>query len=434
MKIGIRREDKNEWERRVPLTPVHVEQLTKSGFKVSIQASNVRIFSDVEYANAGAAIREDLTDCDLVLAVKEIPVKFFRKGGVFMFFPHVCKGQSHNMSMLRRIMEVGATLIDFERVVDDSNRRLIFFGNHAGSAGMIETFHALGRRLEWEGFKTQFAEVKRPVSLDGIDQGCEMVRAVGQKIKKDGLPDSLVPLVVGFAGYGNVSKGAQAVFDLMPHEQIAPRELEPFFKSQNYSSRKLYKVVFEEEHFVRSRDIRKEFSLHEYYEEPERYLGVFEEYLPYLTVLMNCIYWDQRYPKLVTKDWIQKAWASIERPRLKVLGDISCDIEGAIECTLAATDPGDPMYTYVAAEDRIVHGWKGEGPVVMAVDTLPSEVPREASSSFGDMLAPFLHRIVAADFGAPFGPLDLPNEIKKAVIVHRGDLTPNYRHLLRFLT
>ena len=149
---------------------------------------------------------------------------------------------------------------------------------------------------------------------------------------------------------------------------------------------------------------------------------------------MNCIYWEQRYPKLVTKDWVKREWASSERARLKVIGDISCDIEGAIECTLAATAPGNPVYTYVAAEDRIVQGWKGEGPVVMAVDTLPSEVPREASASFGDMLVPFLNGLVDVDFGGAFDSLDLPAEVKKAVIVHRGDLTPNYSHLKRFLS
>ncbi len=428
-RIGIRREDKNRWERRVPLTPEHVAGLLEAGLEVSIQPSHIRVFSDREYAAAGAEVVEDLDHCDLVVAVKEIPESFFRDGGVYMFFAHVCKGQPHNMPMLRRILDCRATLIDYERITDEEGRRLVFFGNHAGSAGIIETLYALGRRFEWEGTPTPLSALERPLELESLEQARVLFGEVGNRIADGELPDSLAPFVVGFAGYGNVCEGAQAFFDLLPHEEVAPERLAAFVTGGEFSSRKIYKVVFKESDMVVPRVDGGEFDLHEYYEHPERYRCVFEQYLPHLTSLVNCIYWDPRYPRLVTKEWLRGAWSAPERPKLRVFGDITCDIDGSIECTVRATEPGEPTYTYLPSEDRTVNGWEGEGPVVMAVETLPSEVPREASSSFGDMLAPFLVRTAATDFGASFDRLVLPAAVRKAVIVHRGEFTHDYRYM-----
>src|SRR5262249_50700309 len=141
MRIGIRREDKNEWERRAPLTPAAIRSLHQQGIEACVQPSNIRIFRDDEYRNAGARIQEDLSDCNVVFSVKEMPIGFFRPEQAFMCFSHVIKGQPYNMPMLANILESRATLIDYERVTDDSKRRLIFFGNYAGVAGMLETFY-----------------------------------------------------------------------------------------------------------------------------------------------------------------------------------------------------------------------------------------------------------------------------------------------------
>src|SRR5262245_16714328 len=231
MRVGIRREDKNEWERRVPLTPEHVRTLVGQGLQVFVQPSTIRIFKDDEYRNAGAAVQEDLSHCDVVFAVKEIPGDFFRNEGSYMFFSHTFKGQPYNMPMLRKLIECRATLIDYEKVTDDQNRRLIFFGNYAGTAGMFETFYTLGQRLLWEGIKTPLADLKRPIEYSGLNEAKTALTAAGQRIAADGLPAELVPLVVGFSGYGNVSRGAQEIFELVPHETIHASELDGFMKS-----------------------------------------------------------------------------------------------------------------------------------------------------------------------------------------------------------
>ena len=156
-RIGIRREDKSEWERRVPVTPKDAANLQKEhGVQVVVQPSDIRAFTDEEFAGAGVTVQEDLSACSTVFGIKEMPKESFQPGKAYVFFAHVIKGQSYNMTMLQRMLDQGCTLIDYERVVDDKNRRLIFFGWHAGVAGMINTLWSLGQRLAWKGIPNPF--------------------------------------------------------------------------------------------------------------------------------------------------------------------------------------------------------------------------------------------------------------------------------------
>jgi alpha-aminoadipic semialdehyde synthase len=122
-------------------------------------------------------------------------------------------------------------------------------------------------------------------------------------------------------------------------------------------------------------------------------------------------------------------WSGDTPPRLRVIGDLGCDIEGAIECTLKCTEPSDPVYVYNPLEGAISSGVDGSGPVVLAVDILPAELPREASEEFSSALSPFLTALAEADFNVPFSELALPPELLGAVIAHRGKLTPDYRYI-----
>ncbi len=168
--IGIRREDKNRWERRTPLIPAHVKELKeKYGIKTIVQPSALRVFSDREYEEAGAVIDEDLSAASVVLAVKEIPMEMFQKDKTYVFFSHTIKGQDYNMPMLKRMMELECNLVDYERVVDDQNRRLIFFSRYAGIAGMIETLHAFGQKLKQQGYSTQLERIKQAYEYDSVE-------------------------------------------------------------------------------------------------------------------------------------------------------------------------------------------------------------------------------------------------------------------------
>ena len=434
MKIGIRREDKNQWEARVPLIPEHVKDLTEyADLKFVVQPSPIRAFSEEEYEQAGAQISEDLSDCPVVVAVKEIPIDFFIPEHAYVFFSHTIKGQEYNMPMLKQLMANKNTLIDYERILDDQGRRLVFFGRFAGIAGMIDTLWALGKRLEWEGHSSPFSICKQALGYVNLDAVKRHYSQLASTILEEKVDFDDKPVVFGFAGYGNVSRGAQEMFDLLPHVDIYPEGLQELFASQHYDKNVIYKVVFKEEHLVRPRSPEKEFELAEYYEHPERYASRFEEYLPYLTVLVNAIYWDERYPRLVTKEYLKKAYTESGQQQLRVIGDVTCDTEGSIECNVESTDSGNPVYVYDPLSGTHTYGVAGNGPVVLAVDNLPCELPRESSAVFSDVLKGLMIPLSKADFRVPFEQLDLPPELKRAVILRRGELTPDYRYMQEYV-
>ena len=191
----------------------------------------------------------------------------------------------------------------------------------------------------------------------------------------------------------------------------------------------LVKVIFKEKDMVEPKSKDAQFVLQDYYQRPENYRGVFEKYLPHLDLLMNTIYWEDRYPRLVTKKWANAHYGPDKRPRLQVIGDISCDIEGSIELTLKAPYPDKPCFVYDPQSGDISDGVEGNGPVIMAVDNLPCELPRESSEYFSEVLRDMVPALGQADFDSDFEGLHLPPHLKRAVITHRGQLAPSYRYL-----
>lgn len=429
-RIGIRHEDMYHWERRVPLIPQHLCELTETpGLAFRIQSSGKRAFSDDEYRAAGLEIVESLSGCPIIIGLKEIPVHALEQDKVYVFFSHTIKGQPANMPMLRRCLDLKSTIIDYERIVDEKNRRLIFFGDYAGLAGMIDTLWTLGRRLAWEGIPNALEEIRQASTYTNLEEAKGAIAAVGERIAAEGLPEEISPLVIGIAGYGNVSTGAQEILDLLPIEEISATAL---LSGVLPNDAAMIKVVFREEDTVLPLVEGKAFDLQEYCDHPERYRAGFERYLPKLHALANCIYWKPKYPRLVTAEAIRRLYAG-GQPTLRVIGDISCDIEGAIEITVKGTEPDDPVYVYDPATGEVRSGVEGTGPVMMAVEILPTELPREASSYFSAILKGFVPAIAAADYTVDFDALQLPPELKRAVICHRGELTPDYRSIEKHL-
>jgi alpha-aminoadipic semialdehyde synthase len=429
--LALRREDKNRWERRTPLTPAQVATLKQQHqINVLVQPSAIRAFAEAAYTAAGATVQEDLAAAQVVLAIKEIPPELLQPHQTYLFFSHTIKGQAHNMPLLRRLLELKCQLLDYERVVDDHNRRLIFFGNYAGYAGMIDTLRALGQRLAWEGVANPFTMIQPTYEYPDLPAAQSAIRQVGQHIVEAGLPPQLTPLVIGVAGYGNVSRGVQAILDLLPTQPITPAQL---LALTDFDRNIVYKVVFKEEDTVEPVAENQPFNLQEFFQQPELYRSQFEQYLPHLSVLVNCIYWSPRYPRLVTKAAARQLYQGDSTPRLRVIGDISCDIEGGIEPTLTATEPDAPYFVWNPDTDTATDGVARIGPVIMAVDNLPCELPLESSTSFGEALLPFVPTLAACDFSAPLASCGLPPELKRALIVYHGELTPDYQYLEKFL-
>lgn len=427
-KIGIRYEDKYLMERRVALVPGHVAELCKNGVEIEVVRSEKRIFKDEEFEKAGARLVDEVTDSDIVIGVKEMPIGYFKKDKTYIFFSHTIKGQPYNMPLLKDIMDSGASLIDYEKIEDEQGRRLIFFGRFAGLAGMINSLWALGQRWQRIGIDSPFLKIQQTHQYNSLEDAKEVVKEAGDFIRENGLPENVTPLTIGITGYGNVSKGAQEILNLLPVVEISPEELLMQKNRKDISNSVIYKTVFKEEHLSKPVEASRTFELQEYYDHPELFESQFEKYIPHMTVLMNCMYWDDRYPRIVTKNYLEKLYQA-GTPKLTVVGDVTCDPDGSIEALHTGTEIEDPVFVYNPFTRLHAMGFEGKGLLIMGVDILPSELPREASQTFSDALIGFLPEIVNTDFDVSFENLKLPAPIKKAMIVFKGNLTPDYEYL-----
>jgi len=415
------------------LSPDQVHELVdKFNIKVIVQPAGQRKFTNEEYSNAGAVLKENLSECNIVFGVKEVPFDDLIEEKTFMFFSHTIKGQEYNMPLLKQILDKKITLIDYEPVVNEKGKRIIYFGHFAGYAGMIDSLWILGRRLKYEGFSTPLEKIKQAVDYSSLEEAEASIAEVGNEIKDKGLPENLTPLITAFTGRGNVSKGAQIIYDLLPVRKISPSEVKTLVKSGGYSNKVLYSVEFYSSDIYQRTD-GGEYERAHFQKHPELYKSNFEDYLPYIAMLINGIYWSPEYDRLVTVDFIRKSFSSGGSIPLRVIGDITCDIRGSIELTLKSTRYDNPCYVFDPETGEINDGWEGKGPVILAVDKLPTELPREATASFGSVLLPFVPSLASADFTLDFESLILPEEIKRAVITHNGKLTNNYEYLLKHL-
>ena len=425
--IGIRREDKNIWERRVPLIPEHLEKLkSEHGIDTIIQPFERRAFLENEFTEVGVKIQEDLSDAPVVFAVKEIPIPLLQNDKTYIFFSHTIKGQDYNMPLLQKLMDLNATLIDYEAIANEDGKRLVFFGKYAGLAGMIDALYGYGIRLKNLGYETPLLKLKPAYEYKSVEEAKEEITKVGKEIEENGMAVDKAPFVFGFMGYGNVSQGAQEIFDVLPHKVVAPDELKNLDSKLNNL---FYKVIFKEEHLVEPKNPEDKFELMDYFTHPEKYKSKFEEYIPYMSLLVNAIYWTEASPRFLTKQYFKAK----DKHKIDVICDITCDIDGAVDFTYKSTPSDKPAYVYNPKDDSFTDGYEGEGILDIAVDNLPTELPRNSSIEFSNALNQFVAGIVNADKTKSFDEAGFPAEIKRAVIVYNGKLTPKYEYLQEFL-
>ena len=429
----IRAEDKNPWERRAPLVPEDLKEIIqRTGLTAYLQKSEKRFFPENDYVSAGARVCDDMTPGEVILGIKEIPEEKLLDHKTYAFFSHTIKGQKENMPMLKKILQGGSTLIDYERVVDSQGRRQIFFGNYAGHAGTLNILHLMGAYWEHHGIASPFAHAKRAMQYGSVKQAQRHMVEIGRNIEKHGLSDKISPLVIGIMGYGNVAKGAQEILDCLPVNFIDPDNLPEFIESGTANSNQVHISVFKEEHLVRHRK-NSPFDLQDYYKKPENYQAALEKYLPYLSILINAIYWDSRYPRLVTWESLKRLYESSDAPKLCGIADITCDVGGSIECNVKTTNSGMPAYLCNPMDRSITDGHKGEGIVLLAIDNLPAELPNDASRFFSNQLKAFIGNLINADFSQPLSKSSLCPEMQRAVIVYNGELTSPYKSLKRHI-
>ncbi|KAL5207069.1 hypothetical protein ABZP36_031504 [Zizania latifolia] len=431
--VGILAETVNMWERRAPLTPSHCARLLLGGGKrrtgvnrIIVQPSTKRIHHDAQYEDAGCEISEDLSDCGLIIGIKQPKLEMILPDRAYGFFSHTHKAQKENMPLLDKILEERVSLFDYELIVGDDGKRLLAFGKFAGTAGLIDFLHGLGQRYLGLGYSTPFLSLGQSHMYPSLAAAKSAVIAIGEEIATFGLPSGICPIVFVFTGTGNVSQGAQEIFKLLPHTFIDAEKL-PELSAVQSTKRvfQLYGCVVSSRDMVTPNDPNTRFNKADYYAHPEHYRPVFHERIaPYASVIVNCMYWERRFPRLLSIDQFQQLMKN--GCPLVGISDITCDIGGSIEFVNKSTSIESPFFRYDPSTNSCHDNMEGSGVICLAVDILPTEFSKEASQHFGDILSKFVASLASAK-----GLLELPLHLRKACIAHAGGLTSLYEYIPR---
>ncbi len=424
--VGILKETK-EKEHRTPLTPGDVNWLIKRGISVEVEASSNRIFNDQEYRRSGARVLNKFHKAALLLGIKEPHVDNLYENRIYMVFSHTIKAQPKNMPLLKACLKKKITLIDYEKIVDLHGRRLVYFGRFAGICGIVDSLHYFGKRLEWKGIKNPFSLIQPAYKYKSLEELKQAIIKVDYHIQRHGFEKKLSPFIIAITGHGHVSKGVQEILSLLNPVEIHPEDMLEFVQHQRRMSHKLYKIVFLREEKFRSKNHRG-FYFEEYLKNPEKFESNLDVYLPYINMLIHTSYWDNQYPRILTKTMINKL-VKKSPFRLEFIGDISCDINGSIELTYKPTSIDNPTFTYNFKKKKFINGYKSEGITVLAVDNLPSELPMDASLEFSHLIRDYVYQIAAHGVKDITNHIAIPCEIRRAVITQNGRLTKDFSYL-----
>lgn len=468
--VAIRREDASIWERRAPLAPHHVERLTKQGVRILVQPSNRRVYPLQSYIRAGAEAKEDISEASVILGVKQVPVDLLLPDKTYCFFSHTIKAQEANMPLLDAVLDKNIRLIDYERMVDERDQRVVAFGKYAGYAGMIDILHGIGLRLLALGHHTPFMHIGPAHNYRNVGSAKQAIRDAGYEIALGKMPRSIGPLTFVFTGSGNVSQGAQEVFAELPIEYVNSSDLKEV--AEQGSTSKIYgSIVTRADHLVRKKsapELTSETDLNfdEYNQFPERYYSNFStKVAPYASVIINGVYWPPNAPRLLTipdakrlqqpfkvsnqRSGAQSTIAQHDLPinlqqgqqvksigspslphRLIAICDISADPGGSIEFMQECTTIDNPFYLYDAEENTpSSQSFDGKGFLICSIDNMPTQLPLESTDMFGNLLYPYIMDIVRSEAKRPFEEEKFCNTVKTATITSNGKLRPNYEYI-----
>ncbi|XP_078138997.1 alpha-aminoadipic semialdehyde synthase, mitochondrial [Centroberyx gerrardi] len=437
--VAIRREDINPWERRAPLAPRHVKELTHAGHRVLVQPSNRRAIHEKYYEKAGAVIQEDISEASLIIGVKRLPEEKVLPRKTYAFFSHTIKAQEPNMGLLDDLLKKEVRLIDYEKMVDANGYRIVAFGQWAGVAGMINILHGLGLRFLALGHHTPFMHIGMAHNYRNVSQAVQAVRDCGYEISMGLMPKSIGPVTFCFTGTGNVSKGAQDIINELPVEYVEPLELKDVSKTGDMT--KVFATVLSRHHHL----MRKSDGMYdpmEYENHPELYTSNFRTSVaPYTTCLINGIYWDPQTPRLLRRLDAQKlmrpfkhsfagteGWPGLPH-KLLAICDISADTGGSIEFMNECTTIDKPFCMYDANQHIDHDSVEGNGILMCSIDNLPAQLPIEATEYFGDRLFPYIWEMLPSDATRTLEEEDFSPQVRDAVITSNGKLTPKFEYI-----
>lgn len=360
MKIGIIKETKTPEDNRVALTPNQIKEL-KEKFPESnfiVQPSDIRAYSDQEYADAGIELKEDLSECDLLFGIKEAIPSTLIPNKHYIFFGHIAKRQPYNIPLFKELLRKKITFSDYEYFVDENGIRLVAFGWYAGVVGTYYTLTAWGK-------KTKKYELPKPTRHFTIAD-----------IKKNILNAGIGGVKMVITGSGRVSHGAQYILDKIGAKKVSPEE----FLNIKQPSEIIY-CVLDKDMLVAENGTEK-YDEDSFMANPQNYHSILTPFLKTGDILLSCHFWEEGQPIYVSE-------SNMLMPdfNIKVIGDITCDIKGSISSTLRASTHSDPFYDYNPKTGKEEPAFNSPDNItVMAVDTCPNALPRETSEYFGEKL------------------------------------------------
>lgn len=359
IKLGVIREGKVPPDKRVPLTPAQCKELEAAypNVKITVQPSPIRAYSDQEYLDQGIQMNENLTDCDIIIGVKEVNIEDLIPNKKFMFFSHTYKKQPYNRDLLNAILERKIQLIDYEVLKNKNGRRIIGFGRYAGIVGCYNGFLTYGLKHQLYSLKAA--------------NKCANRKEVEEELKKVVLPKDTKIVLTGF---GRVGHGAREILDLLPIKEVSPKEfLEDDFDQAVFTQLEVGDYY--------ARKDGSQFVKQEFYNNAELFDSTFSRYLSVANMYIPCHYWSSKAAFIITRGDLKA-----ENVKLSVVADISCDIDGPVASTLRPSKIADPIYGYNPSTESEDDFMKEGNIAVMAVDNLPCELPLDASEDFGGEL------------------------------------------------
>jgi alanine dehydrogenase len=393
MKFGIIKERKNPPDRRVVFSPEELSNFkTKyTDAEIVVESSDIRVFNDDAYKEKGFEVVQNMEDCDVLLGVKEVPMDALIPNKKYFFFSHTIKKQPYNRKLLKTVLEKNIELFDHETIVDANNARLIGFGRYAGIVGAYNGIRAFG--MKYELFNLAKAETL-------LDQ-----KALIERLKRNQLPNIKIVLT----GSGKVAHGAKEMLDAMKIKQVSP---------ENYLSKSYTDAVYT---FIDVLDYNKRkdgevLDKRDFYNNPSEYVSDFEKFSNVSDMFIAGHFYGNGAPVILSKEMLRSP-----KCKLKVVADVSCDIDGPIACTLKASTIAEPIFAYLPSEHKEVALTHPAAIWVMSVDNLPCELPKDASEGFGDM---FLKHVIPAFFND-----DADGVLERAKITEKGKLTPRFAYL-----
>lgn len=399
MKIGLIKERKTPPDRRVVFTPEHLERLEKKykDLKFIVEPSDIRIFRDEAYKEKGIEVSDDLSECDVLLGVKEVPIDALIPDKSYFFFSHTIKMQPYNRDLLKAILDKNIKLYDHEVITNKNDSRLIGFGRYAGLVGAYNGFRALGLR---DGL-FELAKVENLPDFDAVKNELDKV--------------SIPAMKICLTGMGKVGYGAKEILDYLKIKEVS---------CEDYLNKSFDEVVFTHINFPDYNKVKDSSDATKgkshFYNHPEAYESDFMKYSKVTDFFIAGHFYGEGAPYLITKE-------DTKSPDFKInlIADVSCDIDGPIASTIRPSTIAEPFYGYDAQSEKEVAFDADNAITVMAVDNLPCELPKNASEGFGDM---FEEHVIPAFFNN-----DKDGILKRALMTENGELTQDFSYLQEFV-